>query len=228
MLTRYRFVVVAMVLCLQLAFAVTASAFVAWSNQSGTGTNFEWVNGGSDNGLFGDPLLVGGDTFTFIPSGFRAESTDGLPHIATDRMQVDLAAYTGHKFTEIRITETGDYGILGQGSVEIAGTVTAHDLFQLRSRSDSLVATPGSPIESGFGTWTATTTILLDDAQEWTRLTLELQNDLLAVAAPGSASFIETKFLGGELSIQVLPEPGALALLSFGAVTFIRHRRIRS
>jgi hypothetical protein len=143
-------------------------------------------------------------------------------------MQVDLSAHTGMRFTEIHITEHGDYGILGEGSVSVEGTATVSDLLSARSLSDSLVVTPASPINSGSGTWSATTIITLDDPQAWTDLTLELENGLLAVAEPGSAAFIEKKVVGGELSIRIIPEPGALALIALGSTALIRRRRYRS
>ena len=217
------------VLLLQGASSRPASAFVLWSNANGTAANFDWSNGGSDHGLFGDPLLVGGNTFTFIPANFRAESFDGVSGTASDRMQVELTAHPNWEFTEIRISEAGDYGILSDGSVSASGSATAADLLQVRSQTDALNVAPGSPITAGFGEWTATRTILLDDALgAWTHFTLELQNDLLAISAPGHQSFIQKKVVGGELKVEFIPEPGALALMVLGALGFIRRRRRRT
>lgn len=226
MFTGNRFAVAAVALSLQLSYVGTASAFVMWSNSNGTATNFDWSNGGSDNGLFGDPVLIGGNTFAFTPAGFRAESINGVSASVTDRMQVELAAHPDWEFTEIRISEAGDYGILNNGSVSAGGSLTATDLVQVRSQSNPLIVTPGGAINSGSGEWSAVSTIVLDDTQgPWTHFTLELQNDLLAISAPGHQSFIQKKVVGGELKVEFIPEPGALALMTIGALAFVGWRR---
>ena len=125
MFTRNWIVAAVIVLLLQWSYSSTASAFVFWSNQNGTATHFDWSNGGSNNGLFGDPTLVGGNSFVFTPADFRAESFDGVSDSVSDRMEVELTAHPEWKFTEIRITEGGDYGILIDGSVSVGGSSPA-------------------------------------------------------------------------------------------------------
>jgi len=226
---RNRFVVVAIVLLLQWSYSGTASAFILWSNPDGTATHFDWSNGGSDNGLFGDLMLVGGNTFAFTPANFRAESFDGVSDSVSDRMEVELTAHADWEFTEIHITEGGDYGILSDGSVSVSGSVTATDLLQARSQTDALDVTPGSPITSGSGTWTGISTIMLDDTNgPWTHFTFELQNDLLAISAPGHQAFIQKKVIGGNLKVEFVPEPGALVLIMLGTLGFVGRRPRRA
>ena len=72
----------------------SAQATIYWSNSSGTATDFNWANGGSDKGLFGDPIIVG-SVFVFSPTNFRAESIDGVSSIKSDRLQFDITAHSG-------------------------------------------------------------------------------------------------------------------------------------
>jgi hypothetical protein len=208
-----------------LAFANSASAFTFWSNQNGVGTGFSWSGGGSDNGLFGDPNLVGGNTFVFTPSAFRAESLNGVPDNKTDRIEVILLANPGLTFTGFRIHEGGDYGILQDGSVSATGVLTVEDQNVVRSASDNLVTSPASPILSGTGSWDGTAEVTLLAIEGWTEIKLVLENNLIAISAPGNISFIEKKFLGTSVEVLV-PEPGSIALLGLGAAGLLFRRRV--
>jgi hypothetical protein len=97
------------------------AAFQYWSNRNGVADGFYWQNGGSDKGLFGNPTLVGGNVFQFSPTNFRAESIDGRSAITSDRLQFDLIADPGKEIKSIKITESGDYGILFEGKVSASG-----------------------------------------------------------------------------------------------------------
>jgi hypothetical protein len=209
-----------LVVCAQLAYASTASAFVFWSNSNGTASFFDWMNGGSDHGLFGDPILVDGDTFVFFPEMWRAESVNGVPDSASDRMEVHLWAHPGQSFTHITIHEEGDYGILTQGAVSVSGSAFAVDTNDFRVESGALTSNPPSPINSGFGTWTADTSIALD-GDPWEHLVLVFDNNLLAISGLGSISFIEKKVIG----ITFTPEPGSLLLLGLGCVSLMGRKR---
>jgi uncharacterized protein (TIGR03382 family) len=204
-------------------FAGSAHAFVPWANDNGAATNFTWANGGSDTGLFGSPILVGGDTFVFFPSGFRAESSGGVAGAASDRLQFDLFANANFAFTDIRVVEYGDYGIFGEGLVAVAGALTATDLIGGGSATDALVSTPGGPITMpGFGNWTASAGV---DATGTRALRIELRNDLIAITFGNSAAFIEKKVLGSAVGIQIIPAPGAVALMGFAGLVATRRRR---
>lgn len=212
------------VLLAPFALPSTAQAFVFWSNKDGTASFFDWKNGGSDNGFFGSPVLVNGDTFVFFPQNFRAESFNGVPGSKADRLEVELIAHTNSVFRSIQITELGDYGILTQGQVSVTGGLFATDLDRFRVRSDSLVSTPGSPITSGQGNWTATAGVDFSaDFPEWTHFRMVLDNNLLAISQPGSQSFIQKKVLGAGVAVTIIPEPAGLLLLAFGGL-FLRRR----
>jgi hypothetical protein len=219
--TKRSFFVAAVGLCALIGFVPQASAFVAWSNANGSADFFDWSNGGSDNGLFGDPMVVDGNTLLFIPGGWRADSLDGVPEISSDRLQVDLKAHQGESFTQIIIHEAGDYGILGEGGVSAYGAAFAVNKTAFGIESGVLGSIPAMPFkDEGSGTWEAETIVDLDG---WTDLTLVFNNNLLAITGADSISFIEKKVIG----ITFTPEPASMLLLASGGLLLIRRRRSR-
>ncbi len=217
------FIIVGAVATASILAADQASAFVPWANPNGNGTNFSWANGGSANGLFGSPTLVGGDTFVFFPSGFRAQSTNGGVVIVGDRLEFDLFAAPGFQASGIRITEHGDYGVVGEGSsVSAAGSIIATNLDTAETLVNALVTNPVSPITSGFGNWSGTEAL---DFVGWTRLHVVIDNDLIAISGRNGAAFIEKKVFASGFSITLVPTPGSAALLGMGSFMAVRRRR---
>lgn len=216
-----------------LAAANQASAFVFWSNANGMTSDFMWMGGGSDNGLFGDPTLVG-NTFIFTPSGFQANSTNGSAVQIIDRLEVELVAKGAFNFTDIVISEFGDYAITGIGEVSVTGGLFVTDLENLapggilpRVADDSLMSSPGSPITSGAGNWTASAGVDLvnwDAGPVWTHIKVVLNNVLIATTeGQGDAAFIEKKV--GGVSIQIVPTPGSAMLFAVGGLVAVRRKR---
>lgn len=215
-----------------LVAAGHANAFVSWTNANGSTGDFMWVGGGSDNGLFGDPTVIG-NTFVFFPSMFRAESVDGASHQVIDRLEVELVAQGSFRFTDVVISEFGDFGIVGIGSVTVTGGLFVTDLenlnpnFTPRVADDSLVSLPGSPITSGAGNWTASAGVDLenwDSGPDWTRIKVVLNNVLIATTeGMGSVAFIEKKV--GGISIEIIPTPGAVTLFALAGLVAIRRKR---
>lgn len=216
------------VLCVGMAvtaIAGSAQAFDPWSNPSGTASFFDWSNGGSDTGLFGSPVLVGGDTFVFFPSNFRAESIGGGSNIAYDRLQFEVEAHAGFSFSDIRITEYGDYGIIGSGSVEAGGTLFVTDISGGGGTlTDNLLSSPGSPITSGIGNWSGTAAV---DTSGWgsTHMRVTMNNNLIAISIGNSVVWIQKKVQGSAVGVQIIPTPGSLALIGLGGLAAVRRRR---
>ncbi len=206
-------------LILLALFTAPAEAVIYWANASGSAGSFDWSNGGSDNGLFGDPV-VSGNTFIFTPSNFRAESVNGVAAIVSDRMEVTITAKPGSVITGIRITEYGDYGILSQGMVSVSGTMFLTNLNEFEVRYSDFGSNPASPISSGIGSWDAEVAV---DSFEWPRLKLVLDNNLMAISSPGSVTFIEKKVMGSAVSVEIIPEPATIAILTLGAL-FLRKK----
>jgi len=210
-----------------ILFAFSATqANVFWSNSSGSGSSFDWQNGQSLYGLFGDPIFVGDNTFVFFPSNFRAESINGVSDSVSDRLEFELIAHEGFSFQNIAIVEYGDYGILGNGQVQVSGGLTVENLDTTNSLFSNLTATPSMPATSGQGAWQGQTQ--LDIGQiDWTRIKITFEDDLLAMSGSGSLAFIEKKVLGNAIAFQVtpIPEPATVITLTIGAIFMLCDSR---
>lgn len=208
--------------------ASPALAFVPWDNSDGEATSFFWSGGGSDHGLFGSPT-VAGDTFTFFPRNFRAESINGVvddDSLTSDRLEVELTAKPGKKFTKFRLSEAGDYGIVTLGTVSVSGSLFITNLDVFEVLDDEMETTPGSPITSGSGTWTGLAEVdVSTKVPPWTHVKLVLDNNLIAISLPGSITFIEKKVTGAGIIIDIIPTPGAAAVLALGGLAALRRRR---
>ena len=208
--------------------AGSAFAFVPWSNPSGSATYFDWANGGSRNGLFGSPTLVGGDTFVFFPSNYRAQAVNGQTVEVEDRLEFDLFVHTGYKLTGIQISEYGDYGVLGNGSyVSDNGGLFLTNTQNFAVASGQITTNPGSPITTqGFGNWNGTASVTIDPNQgDWTQIHFVLDNNLTAFAADGGLAYIEKKVFGSGIIITLVPAPGSMALAGMGGLLALRRRR---
>jgi hypothetical protein len=214
-----------LILCL-CVFSNSFGAFVYWGGgmKDGSATAFDWFNGGSDNGLFGDPVLVGGNTFVFTPQNFRADSLDGVSGTAADRLKVTLVAKPGQMITGIRITEFGDYGITGNGEVRISGGLFMTNMVEFDVADSELnVVNPATPITSGAGNWKAVGEIT---GLDWTNVNFVMDNNLQAVTVgSGSNSYVQKKITGGSVTIEIIPEPASLGLLGLGTLFLVRNRK---
>ena len=220
--------VVSVIVITNLLFTSLSFGFISWDNPSGSATNFNWANGGSDVNLFGSPTLVGGNTLVFSPSNFRAESSDGDSCSISDILSFELIAHPGLSFQGISITEYCDYQIIGNGLVNISGSLSVENPASNNILSDSLVSNPGMPlVGSGYVDDSSVTTAQVNINQpDWTSINVTLQNDLLAITyANGSVAWIQKKALGTSIAIQIIPEPATIALLGIGSLTFIRRKK---
>jgi uncharacterized protein (TIGR03382 family) len=210
------------------ASAGSALAFVPWDQPNGAGSNFTWANGGSREGRFGNPVLVNGNTFVFFPSNFRAQSVNGSASVVGDRLEFDLFANAGFLISGIRISEFGDYGIVGEGGqVSASGGLFVTNLNTGATLDDEIVTNPGSPIQGeGFGNWNGEAGVDLSGQNPgWTRIHVVVDNDLVAISGAGGVAFIEKKVFGSGVSITIVPTPGSMALLAAGSVLAFRRRR---
>jgi uncharacterized protein (TIGR03382 family) len=52
-----------------------------------------------------------------------------------------------------------------------------------------------------------------------------LNNNLVAISTPNGVAFIEKKVVGTGIIIEIIPTPGALALLGLAGLVTLRRRR---
>jgi hypothetical protein len=224
-------VTLAAVILFILISGQNAQALTYWTNSSGSATNFDWANGGSNNGLFGDPNPVG-DTLAFSPSNFSAQSSDGLTDFVSDTLEFELTAHPGLSFKSITITEECDYVISvldeenGQGSVQATATLSINNL----DTSDVLgnLIIDSTPIGSSsylFGIWEPEAELNINQ-QDWTHIKITLTNDLKAdTTGLGSNALIEKKEFGTTISIQMVPEPATIGLLALGSLVLLGKKK---
>ncbi len=202
-----------------LMLAGPAMAFVPWDNPSGSTADFFWLNGGSDNGLFGSPTVTG-NSFIFFPQAFNASSTNGVADQTNDRLQFELIAKPGFVFNGIAITEIGDYTISGVGSVSVTAGLFVTDLNGFRVADDHFSQT----FNSGAANWSGTPSVDLSIMPpDWVHVMVVLDNVLAATSQANSTSFIEKKVTGGV--IITIPSPASASMLILGGLAFGRRRR---
>lgn len=210
--------------------SVAQAAPIPWSNPSGVVPGvFSWSNGESDNGLFGSPT-VAGNTFTFIPSNFRATASNGGAQTTTDRLSFTLDVAPGLFFDKIRVQEFGDYSILNGGSVTAEAFLFVINLNNPvgpgSPNTSQMPTTPSFPLSTAGnanGLWSGDVTANLL-ANGWTRVQVVLNNTLQASAAVGGTAVIEKKFGGITITVDV-PEPATAGVIASGLGMLMLRRR---
>ncbi|MGA2915751.1 MAG: PEP-CTERM sorting domain-containing protein [Sedimentisphaerales bacterium] len=203
----------------------SVQATVLWSEPYGSTDYFDWANGQSLNGLFGDPIPIG-NTFVFFPSLFRAESLDRQENTVSDTLEFELIAHPGYRFQSISIIEYGDYGILGNGLVEASGTLSVENLDTTDTLSNGLETDlPSIFPADAAGEWQAWTNLDVN-RPDWTHIRITLENNLFVVSGFSSGAWIEKKVLSNAIAVTLIPEPATAILLSSGMI-FLASKRKR-
>ncbi len=198
--------------------AASSQAFVPWSNTNGTATNFDWFGGGSDHGLFGSPVLVGGDVWVFFPNNFRAQSTDGGTSVVTDRMGTEVLMRPGLSLGRIEYPVTGQFWIGDSGRVEAVMDFTITDLDSLQVAHQLFTFSNSTP---GLHDWTLPAVFdLASGRHDWTHF----QWSVVLTLTAQSASFIDIGVHGG-FKIIPAPAPSSAVLLCVALTAFGRRRR---
>jgi hypothetical protein len=205
-----------------------ASAFVSWANANGAGSFFNWTGGGSNLGLFGNPTLGGGgNLFVFTPQAFTAAATGGSAQTTTDQLQVRLTAHQGHEFTQIRISELGNFALtgIGSGSVRASGTMFITDMLNSRpTEFGAMSMNPAFPVTVVPSTGTYAGQVIINLANigvPWTDITLQFTNTLQATSSGQTSASISKN----RVEIEIVPAPGAASLLCLGGLLAARRRR---
>ncbi len=222
---------------LGLSIALLGTAAHATTTLTGTNVSYTFIE--TALGQFGTPA-ISGDSLVFSPTGFMATSSGTSS--ATDTVFVTVTANTGYQLSAFNLSETGGYSRSGDGSFIVAGIFGALDIEgptnnNQNSLAVAIEALPGSFVSTS-GSWAAQAAITLP-ATGWGGIdgnvgsvTLEISNQLFALAGSGSSS-IYKDFVGiSAFTTAVTPVPEAqtyaMMLVGLGLVGFmVRRTRAR-
>jgi hypothetical protein len=174
-------------------------------------------------GLFGQ-ANVSGNTLYFTPIGFQAKSLNGAGYALTnDTINVKVAAHPGWSFSNIDLTEKGDYLLLGSGSTaDVAGQMRVFDLAHpLTDVTASILPThPLNLMSAPTHNWIAGATTDLSAWGKTQAVNVTVENLLLAsTSAMSSLAFVEKKFVGLTpvmTAISPVPEADTYAMMLAG------------
>jgi hypothetical protein len=205
--------------------------------------------------LFGAPTVTG-DSIDFNPVLFTALSQFGAPPVdLTDgQLTFKVHAHAGYAIKNISFNEGGITTVIGAGTANTYTDVSATGFLNISEVDGAGISVVVVPINLTFshnanGTWrlvpdglaltlpwtggqlidlnAALTAASVPYTLGATRISVNLNNGLIAQSEAGTIAFIDKKDFGG-LSITVnVPEPTTmlLALASFGVLGLITRRR---
>lgn len=232
-------------LSIGLAAATHASAALVTLS----GSNFDVVYDDAQAGLavYGSPV-VSWNTIFFMPTDFTAESLNGTGPVTTAAsITLELIAKPTVAFSQLFMSERGDYRLIGdRSSVSVSGSIQATNV-GAGTDSAALSISPTrllSIADGGLHPWLGTASLTAHSGSPLgvapTALTVVLSSSLFAETLdPESVAFIQQKFAGGRVELQVrpagevtpVPLPGGVVLAAAGLTglgTFVRRRRLAS
>jgi hypothetical protein len=217
-----------LILVAVMLFAVQSQAVIYWTSSSGSASDFTWTNGGSDKGLYGEPT-VSGNTFEFIPASTFQAASKGNTVLTYDRLQFDITVDPGQTILGVKISEQGEYGIIGTGKINAFGAITIINLDQNNTITSQFQTEPTMSITSGSGTWSGEAEVALTG---WSHIRVIITNYLTASSSAGSSAYINKNKLGAgtgdddSINVEILiPEPATLAIFALGILVFPMTKR---
>lgn len=209
------------------------AAFLPWGNASGSNGVISWSNGGSTDGIWGDPVVTG-LTLTFTPDEFRAEASNGGADTVDGLLSFDVDILGGNQITGFRIDEVGSYSVLGLGVVNATGVLIVTNR-EIPSQIFTDTMTPtvpfplsnANPVGSISGIWGGTMEVptvgLFPNGID--KVTIIVDNTLQASSGAGGTAFIDKKLAGSGVTISIfIPEPATLGLALLAAPLLLRRR----
>lgn len=213
-----------------LSQAFTGAAFAA--SVTLTGDNVDYTFDDTLLGLFG-PASLSGDTLYFNPTEFQAESLNGSGLALTNStMNIEVTAHDGWSFSDISLSERGDYLLLGGSSTaDVGGQVRVFDVANPLSDMSASIQTTAPLDHTGLPTsnWEAGASVDLSAWDGAQTVNVTVQNLLLASSNGSSAAaFVDKKFVGLTAGVAPVPEARtyAMMLAGMGLVGWkVRRRR---
>ena len=196
--------------------------------------------------LFQAPI-ISGNSLVFNPTSFEAESSGGGAEIVDGTLSFILEAKNGQTLDDLIIEESGFYTLVGSGTDltrVLAGLAATIQIVEIDGQAP--LSAPPSTLQysetfadfnleddgpSFLAAWDGQATFnIQDDAEQQlgvtgdvTKVSVTIDNSLVAISEDGSASFIDKK--GFRTFVITVPEPGSLVLLASGGALLALRRR---
>ncbi|MDA8127383.1 MAG: hypothetical protein M0Z73_01610 [Betaproteobacteria bacterium] len=207
---------------LLLAQAFSGAAFAATVTLSGSSVDFTFDD--SLMGLFGQPT-VSGDTLSFTPVNFTAQSTNGAGDVLTSNTaNIQMTAHDGYSFSTLGLAERGDYMLDGGGSsANVAGSVRVYDMSNPTRDVTTNIGSTAALDQTGLTShpWEASNSTDLSSWSGTKSINVTFQNLLVASTNGGSSlAYVDKKYGGLTAntvsSVTPVPEAQASAMMLAG------------
>jgi len=244
------------------SLATSAQAAVAWDAPAGATSTFSWTNGSSANGFYGSPLITDTGMF-FTPGLFSSIQTNGGMTTISDFLTVDLAITQPEsgprkQFTSFRVTQFGDFQLIGTASANIVGGLEITTVESLPAQPDYVPAANGSIFNnnnvSNYRHYTGTTSAPVDPQpfaaaidsgsimRLWdgslevilpsgvTKVRFQLTNSMTTTASNGGAATMQMKAIQNPFTIEVFAAdiPEPASMMVLGAAGMLILKRRRA
>ncbi|MEE9405478.1 MAG: PEP-CTERM sorting domain-containing protein [Algisphaera sp.] len=229
------------------AFCAMASPALAADILYGdfAGTTVNYGNVREDvQGLFGTPT-ISGDSLSFTPLEFTAESIDGGIDFTDGTLAFNVMPTTaGHAISGLTLEESGAFDLVGSGTdatrvaIAVVFSINVLEVDNAPYVGASQVIHGSTIFEAnlidspGLGqAWQASAYLdiaALANAQhditgKITKAAVVLDNKLLAISESGTLAFIDKKNV--DAVIITIPEPTTVAIIGLGSLCFVARRR---
>lgn len=174
-------------------------------------------------GLFG-PASLSGDTLYFTPVSFQAESLNGAGYaLAKSTMNIEVSARDGWSFSNMALSEQGDYLLLGTASTaDVTGQIRVRDVADPGADMTASIVSNVPLDQTGLPTsnWDADAAIDLSAWNDTQTVNVTVQNLLLtSTTGTSSLAFVDKKFVGltpTMAAISPVPEVQTYAMMLAG------------